>query len=81
MASSDVVLTKGFDLFISLKALMKEAPDKLNAGRSELEREMMMFSKINSGLNGISGKGLGRFLARRETKSRKHTFVTDALVV
>lgn len=56
MASSEDVLTKGFDLFMSLKALMKEAPDKLNAGRSELEREMMMLSKINSGLNGISGK-------------------------
>jgi hypothetical protein len=53
MASSDVELTKGFDLFISLKALMKEAPDKLNAGRSELEREMMMLSRVNSGLNGV----------------------------
>lgn len=66
MASSEDVLTKGFDLFISLKALMKEAPDKPNAGRSELEREMTMLSRVNSGLNGVSSERLSEFLSRRK---------------
>jgi hypothetical protein len=75
------VLTKGFDLFISFRALIKEAPDKLKRGRSELDSEMTMLSSVKSKIIDVVQIVPVRHSRETLPTPGKHTFMTDAFLV